>query len=388
MQRGPTGRWQPQPGFSGRLPYQAFVPDALPPVPALQWDAASASLLAEASAALGRLDVMSRLLPEPHVFLYPYIRREAVLSSQIEGTQSSLADLLTYENDATPGVPLDDVKEVSCYVAALEEGIRLLEAGRPLSARLLLDLHRILLGSGRGANQHPGELRTGPVWIGGTEPARAGFVPPPAREVPPCLAQLEAFINDVPDATPALVKAALAHVQFETIHPFNDGNGRLGRLLIALILHRDRVLRAPLLYLSLYFKAQRSRYYDLLQMIRTEGDWEAWLVFFLSGVRDTAEHASATALTANALFASDRERIQGIGRAAGSALRVHQVLQAHAICSIARVAGATGLSEPAIARSLEHLVTLGIAREVTGRQRGRLFAYQGFLELLDEPRAG
>lgn len=244
--------------------------------------------------ACGRLDAITALLPDPDLFLYAYVRREAVLSSQIEGTQSSLSDLLLFELDEAPGTPIDDVVEVSNYVAALEHALARLAADFPLSNRLLCEVHGKLLSSGRGADKRPGEFRATQNWIGGTRPGNAHFVSPAPQEVEPCMAALERFLH-APFATGSLVKAALAHVQFETIHPFLDGNGRVGRLLIALILHHEGVLRQPLLYLSLYFKQHRDEYYRLLDAVRTTGDWETWLDFFLEGVGETAISAVDTA---------------------------------------------------------------------------------------------
>ncbi|MGI2325427.1 MULTISPECIES: Fic family protein [unclassified Methylococcus] len=281
MQRGSTGTWQMV--SAGGEAVRAFVPAALPPVPPLDMPAARQQKLEQALLALGRLDAIAALLPEPDIFLYAYVRREAVLSSQIEGTQSSLSDLLIFELDEAPGVPFDDVVEVSNYVAALEHGMARLKEGFPLCNRLIRELHAKLLARGRGAGKAPGEFRATQNWIGGTRPGNAIFVPPPPQEVEPCMGELERFLHDA-DSPGALVKAALAHVQFETIHPFLDGNGRVGRLLIAFILHHEGVLRQPLLYLSLYFKQHRGEYYRLLDTVRQTGDWEAWLDFFLEGV--------------------------------------------------------------------------------------------------------
>ena len=237
---------------------RAFVPAPLPPRPPIDWTAELRSKFDQALLALGRLDSVSTLLPDTSLFLYMYVRKEAVLSSMIEGTQSSLSDLLLFELDQEPGVPLDDVREVSNYVAALDHGLRLLEGGLPLSLRLFREIHGVLLNKGRGAHQAPGEFRRSQNWIGGTRPGNAAFVPPPAEEVPECMSNLELFLHDQPEPTPVLLKAALAHVQFETIHPFLDGNGRLGRLLITLLLCEQKVLREPMLYLSLYFKTHRQ----------------------------------------------------------------------------------------------------------------------------------
>jgi Fic family protein len=280
---------------------QAFVPAPLPPQPAIEMDHRRQRLLENALLACGRLDAITALLPDPDLFLYAYVRREAVLSSQIEGTQSSLSDLLLFELEEAPGVPFDDVVEVSNYVAALEHGLARLAEGFPLSNRLIREIHARLLSRGRGAEKQPGEFRTSQNWIGGTRPGNAQFVPPPPQEVEPCMVALERFWHD-PAAPGVLIKAALAHVQFETIHPFLDGNGRVGRLLIALLLHHDGALRQPLLYLSLYFKQNRAEYYRLLDSVRTTGDWEAWLDFFLDGVGETAAGAVDTAHRLLAMF--------------------------------------------------------------------------------------
>jgi len=253
---------------------RAFVPSPLPPDPLPVIAGPSARLHDQALLACGRLDAVTALLPEPDLFLYAYVRREALLSSQIEGTQSSLSDLLLFELEQAPGVPFDDVVEVSNYVAALEHSLARLREGFPLCNRLLREMHGILLQRGRGADRLPGEFRRSQNWVGGTRPGNAHFVPPPPARVEACMADLERFLHDESLPFSALVKAALAHVQFETIHPFLDGNGRIGRLLIAMILHHEGVLRQPLLYLSLYLKQHRAEYYRLLDATRQEGDWE------------------------------------------------------------------------------------------------------------------
>jgi len=365
-------------------PFQAFVPDALPPEPPLVIDGELHDLLEQANRALGRLDGISLLLPDISLFLYFYVRKEAVLSSQIEGTQSSLSDLLLFETDEVPGVPLDDVQEVSNYVAALTYGLERVRSDFPLSARLLREVHGVLLSKGRGSDKDPGEFRRSQNWIGGTRPGNAAFVPPPQEEVPNCIAELEKFLHDIPARTPTLVKAALAHVQFETIHPFLDGNGRVGRLLITLLLCYEGALREPLLYLSYYFKQHRPTYYDLLDGIRRDGDWEAWLRFFLEGVRDVGDQAAAAAQKVLRLFDEDRRRIEGIGRAAASTLRVHHHLQRRPLLSISSAAHDLGVTTPTVIGALNHLQALGIVREVTGRQRGRLFSYDAYLAVLNE----
>jgi Fic family protein len=312
------------------------------------------------------------------------VRKEAVLSSQIEGTQSSLSDLLLFELDEAPGVPLDDVVEVSNYVAALEHGLARLREGLPLSNRLIRDIHGVLLSRGRGSGKDPGEFRLSQNWIGGSRPGTAVFVPPPPTGVPNCMAALETFLHAEDDGLPMLVRAGLAHVQFETIHPFLDGNGRVGRLLITFLLCHAGVLGEPLLYLSLYFKQNRADYYELLDRVRREGDWEAWLSFFLEGVRVTAEGAVATAQRLAEMFRQDRSRIEPKGRRAGSALRVHEVLKARPLTSMAEVCRTTGLSFPASSSAMDLLVELAIARELTGKRRNRLFSYDGYLATLNE----
>jgi len=341
-------------------------------------------LLEQAQLALGQLESVTLLLPDPNLFLYAYVRREAVLSSQIEGTRSSLAQLMLFEMDEAPGVPFDDVAEVSNYVAALEYGMEQLSSGRPLTNRVIREMHAILLRGGRGADRLPGEFRRSQNWIGGTRPGDAHFVPPPPHRVQECMAALERFLHDERSAYPVLVKAALAHVQFETIHPFLDGNGRLGRLLISFLLHHDRVLSRPLLYLSLYFKQHRAEYYRLLDAVRAEGDWEAWLDFFLEGVRTTADNAVHTARRLVAVFQEDADRVQAAGRAGASALRVLEALRDRPVLSLREASRRTNLTFPTTARGMETLVALGIAREVTGRRRNRLFLYDGYLAILQE----
>ena len=382
MKRGPTGRFET---FRlGNETVRAFVPYPLPPEPPLELDGARQLRLERALLALGRLDSIATLLPEPHLFLYAYVRKEALLSSQIEGTQSSLSDLLLFELEEAPGAPLDDVLEVSNYVAALEHGLSRLRGGFPLSNRLIREVHAKLLSRGRGSDHSPGEFRRSQNWIGGTRPGTAHFVPPPPQAVADCMGRLERFLHDEDTAVPALLKAALAHVQFETIHPFLDGNGRVGRLLITLLLCDAGVLNQPLLYLSLHFKQNRAEYYRLLDQVRAEGDWEAWLDFFLEGVETTAAGAVKTALRLLEVFNTDIERIQKSGRAAGSALRVHAAMRERPLVLLKEVCRRTGLSFPAASKGMELLVKLGVARELTGKRRNRLFAYDRYLGVLAE----
>jgi Fic family protein len=359
-----------------------FIPRPLPPVPDLDLTAGDLDKMERANRALGRLDGLAQLLPAPDLFIYFYIRKEAVLSSQIEGTQSSLSDLLLFEDENAPGVPLNDVQEVSRYVAAMNHGLDRLRAGFPISLRLIREIHGKLLTGGRGAEKQPGEFRRSQNWIGGSRPGKAFFVPPPPERLMECLGDLEKFIHDDPVKTPTLLKVALVHVQFESIHPFLDGNGRLGRLLITLILCGEGALAQPLLYLSLYFKQNRTRYYDLLQRVRTEGDWESWVRFFLDGVEETAIEAVSVANQIRALFATDRERIGKMGRAAGTALRVHEAFQRRPILSVATATKTLGLSPPTIRAALRALEEAGMVRELSGKRRDRLFGYHRYLDLI------
>lgn len=382
MRRGTTGKYSIR-DYGGEQ-VRAFVPANLPPDPPLDLSGDLQQALESAHLGLGRLDSITALLQEPALFIYAYVRREAVLSSQIEGTQSSFSDLVMFESDEAPGVPVDDVVEVSNYVAALDHGLERLRGGFPLSNRLIREIHHVLLSGGRGSEKSPGEFRTSQNWIGGSRPGNAVFVPPPPMEVADCMGALERFLHATEDGLPVLVRAGLAHVQFETIHPFLDGNGRVGRLLITLLLSSAGVLREPLLYLSLHLKQNRSIYYDLLDELRRTGDWEAWLAFFLEGVRETAEGAVTTCTRLTDLFKEDASKIEGLGRRAGSALRVHEALTAHPIRTLPQICDDTGLTHPTASSAMDSLIELGIARELTGRRRGRLFAYDGYVSILNE----
>jgi Fic family protein len=364
-------------------PFQAFVPTPLPPQPPLDWSPALRRRFDDALVALGRLDAVTALLPNAKLLLYSFVRKEAVLSSQIEGTKSTLADLLLYEIDEEPGVPVEDAREVSRYVAALERGKKLLRSGLPISSRLISEIHAVLLDHPRGRGKAPGALRRSQVWIGGTRPGNAVFVPPPASEVGDCLAAFERFINDEPESTPPLIKTALAHVQFETIHPFLDGNGRIGRLLIVLQLVADGVLHEPLLYPSLYFNTHRALYYELLNEVRLRGDWERWLEFFAEGIGVTATQAVSTAQALLELVNKDRDRIAGLGRAAASALAVHHAMQKQPLMTSGALVKASGLTPATVNKSLGHLVALGIVAELTRRKRDRVFSYRRYVKLLN-----
>ena len=364
---------------------RAFVPPPLPPDPPIDV-LALLDRLSLAERALGRLDGITMLLPRQELFLYMYVRKEAVLSSQIEGTQSTLSDLLRFETEAKAGQPIDDIREVSNYVDAMMHGLERLEA-LPLSLRLIREMHERLLQSGRGGTKSPGEFRRTQNWIGGTRPGNALFVPPPTTELEACLDALEQFMHDDSSRLPALIKAGLLHVQFETIHPFLDGNGRIGRLLVTLYLCVNGVLRKPLLYLSLYLKTHRADYYRLLQEVRENGAWEAWLEFFLTGVADTANQAFDAATRIVELFKQDRERITAESDRAGSALRIHDLFQQNPYLTANQLVHRTGLSAPTVNAALADLQRLGILDEVTGRKRGRVFSYSRYLAILSEGTA-
>lgn len=376
------------PGSLAGSRYQAYVPNRLPPEPALRFDPPLVAALERANQALGRLDGITLMLPDPDLFLYQYVRKEALLSSQIEGTQSSLSDLLLFELDEAPGVPLDDVEEVSNYVAALNHGLkRIRQDDFPLSLRLIREIHAVLLRGGRGANKTPGEFRTGQNWIGGRTPMMASFVPPPPERLDECLQEFERFLHAPVEQMSPLIKAALAHVQFETIHPFNDGNGRIGRLLIALILCIEKVLREPTLYLSLFFKTHRQQYYDQLDAVRKTGEWEAWLVFFLEGVESTSRQAVETAQRVLELFEADREKVRTLGRRAGNAMQVFEQFARRPILDGPALRKALHLSAPTVLAAVDALHRLKLINEITGQRRNRIWVYEGYYNLLSEGAA-
>jgi Fic family protein len=366
--------------------YWAFHPRPLPPDPPLRVDGDMQRLLDRTNQALGRLDGITVLLPDPDQFIYSSIRKEAVLSSQIEGTQSSLSDLLLFEHDAAPGAIREDARETANYIAALDYGLTQIArpGAPPLSVRLLREVHKRLLQTGRGSDRHPGEFRRVQNWLGGSRPTLARFVPPPWQEVVPAMTALERFVHDEPEATPVLVKAAMAHAQFETIHPFPDGNGRVGRLLITLLLCSEGVLSRPLLYLSLHFKQHRDAYYDHLQRVRTDGDWEAWLRFFLEGVIEVAASTTETTSRVVSLLDADRQKINAFGRGAATAHRIHDLAARSIVISANSSARNLGLSDPPVYAAIERLEDVGILREATGRKRGRLYVYDQYLKILNE----
>ncbi len=359
-----------------------FQPAKLPPDPPLGL-APLQLLLEQASQSLGRLDGLSSVLPDSSFFLHSYVRKEALLSSQIEGTQSSLSDLFLFEQEKVPGVPID-VTEVSNDVRAMNHGLDRLGDGFPLSLRLIREIHALLMEGARGSEKAPGEFRTSQNWIGGQRPGLAVFVPPPPESLLEYLGDLESFMHQEGPAMPLLVKAAIIHVQFETIHPFLDGNGRLGRLLITFLLCQSGALSQPLLYLSLYLKQNRESYYELLMRVRTHGDWEAWTRFFLEGVRDTAQSATAAAQRILGIHIRDKKRLAGLGKSAAIATLVFEQFQRTPILAISSAQKLSGLSFPTVAKAAQQMTDLGILREITGKERNRLYIYDEYLDILNE----
>lgn len=365
--------------------YRAFVPSPLPPDPPLKLDGSLSALLSEADRALGRLDGSVLTLPNPDLFVFMYVRKEAVLSSQIEGTQSSIHDVLAAEaqimDDATPR----DVDEVINYVRAMKHGLDRL-AQLPVSLRLIREIHGVLMEGARGGHLTPGEFRRTQNWLGpaGSTISRATFIPPPPELVVECLGQLESFLHAADDLPP-LVRIGLAHVQFETIHPFLDGNGRVGRLLITFLLTERSILHKPVLYLSHYFMRNRQEYYDRLNAVRTKGDWEGWLTFFLRGVVDIAGEAAETARRILALREEHRAAItEHLGRGAGTGQRVLESLYERPIVSVADVQKRIGTTYQAANALVSKLVTLGILEEMTGYARNRRFRYGPYVRLFTE----
>lgn len=363
---------------------RAFIPPPLPPSPKALDVTSLQTILAEANQAVGRLDGMTSALPDLKLFLYSYVRKEAVLSSQIEGTQSSLSDLLLYENAETPGVPLDDVQEVSNYVAALNHGLKRMRDGFPLSLRLIREIHEVLLSRGRGSHAQPGQFRKSQNWIGGTRPSNATYIPPPPEYVLDCMGQLETFIHQESPSLPLLIRSGLVHAQFESIHPFLDGNGRVGRLLITFMLCAEEVLREPVLYLSLFFKKHRRLYYDRLNGTRGSEGWTEWLDFFLQGVRDTANQAARMANSIDKLFRKDKEKVELFGRGAASALLIYRYAQANPLFSIKNAAREMKVSFPTASSAVARMTKAGILRESSGKRRDRLFLYENYLDILNQ----
>ena len=376
-----AGRYLPQSGG-----YRAFIPAPLPPQPPVQLTGTLQKLLSEADRALGRLDGSIQTLPNPDWFVFMYVRKEAVLSSQIEGTQSSLQDLLAAEAQILSPDQPRDVNEVINYVRAVNYGLERL-AELPISIRLIREIHAILLEGVRGSNLTPGELRHSQNWIGphGCTLAEAKFVPPPPHEILNTLGDLEKFLHQEDDL-PLLIKIGLAHAQFETIHPFLDGNGRVGRLLITFLLCERGVLLKPVLYLSYYFKRQRAAYYEHLQAVRDTGDWESWLAFFLQGVIEVSAQATETARNILVLRETHRALItEHLGRVAANGYRVLEYLYKRPIVSVNEVQDLTGVTYSAANQLVSKMEEQGILREFTGQSRNRRFRYEDYIALFADP---
>lgn len=365
--------------------YRAFVPNPLPPKPPLHIDSEMLELLSQADIALGRLDGASELLPNADLFVAMYVRKEAVLSSQIEGTQASLVDVLAFEADAALPKNPQDIEEVVNYVAALNYGLERL-ASLPLSLRLIREIHERLMVGVRGAEKHPGQFRTSQNWIGGigSTLATARFIPPAPSDMQAALGDLELFLH-ASKPLPKLLKIGLAHAQFETIHPFLDGNGRMGRLLITFYLCQQQVLRKPLLYLSHYFKAHQTEYYDHLQQVRDEGAWENWLQFFLQGVAEVAQQATTTARGIVQLREHHRTLVaENLARGAATGIKLLEHLYARPITTVKLVAERLGVTYAAANTLVGRFVELGILREMTQSERNRRFVYADYLAMFTD----
>ncbi len=362
---------------------RAFVPYALPPAdPPLVMDGPTAELHTAALNALSRLGVACSMVPSTDWFLYGFVRKEAVITSQIEGTQATLRDVFTFEGTEQTDRP-DDVREVCNYVDALTHARRQLAdpGGLPLSRRLLCDSHRILMRGVRGEDKLPGEVRRSQNWIGGSRPGNARFVPPPPEDVPDTLQALERWLHD-DDDLPPLVRVGLAHVQFETIHPFLDGNGRIGRLLMALLIEHWRLLDQPLLYLSLAFRREQQEYYARLAAVRSNGDWEGWSTFFLGCVREAADDGVRVAQAVHSLIGRDRSLIITHDRATVAAVRLLDCLPSNPVVTVSKASEVLGLTAPPTRKAIELLERLGVLREITGKQRDRVYAYHEYMQIL------
>ncbi len=331
---------------------------------------------------LGRLDEMSKILPSVDLFIFFFTRKEAVLSSQIEGTQTTLSEYLLFESEGTITRPLEDVGEVSNYIAAMNHGLARLREDFPLSLRLLREMHAKLLRTGRGSDKTPGEFRTKQNWFGGSRPGNAKFVPPSMTDLPDCLDAFEKFLHGGAAEYPVLIQAALLHAQFETIHPFQDGNGRMGRMLVTLLMIERGVLTAPLLYMSLYLKNNKEQYYEHLQRVRMEGTWEEWIHFFAEGVSTAAEQAVLLAHQTLAMFREHKDVVRQMGNKGSSMLKVIEAMQRSPFVSTADAASRSGLSLPTAIASLEALVSKGLLTEITGKSRRRVYAYTPYVDLL------
>lgn len=362
-------------------PYKAYVPPKLPPEPAVNLTRLY-PYLEKSTLALAELNSIHKIIPNTSLFIYMYVRKEALLSSQIEGTQSSFTDLMLFEHHQKPQVSLEDVEEVSNYIKAITYGLQRLKEGFPLSLRLLKEIHGVLLSGSRGSSKLPGEFRRSQNWIGGTRPGKALFVPPPVDYLNQCLSDFESFLHD--ESLPVLIKAGLVHVQFETLPPFLDGNGRLGRLLITLLLCSNGMLDEPILYLSLYLKQNRHTYYALLQEVRAQGAWETWLEFFLEGVYIVAKQAIKTAEQINILFAQDLQKIASLGRARFSCEQALDYMKRLPQVTVPLLSKALRMTAPTARSALNHMTKIGILDEMSGKRRDKVYVYRKYLNLLEE----
>ena len=361
--------------------YRCYIPKPLPPNPPIQTEKFY-RLLDQAMVSLGELNGIKTILPNAELYLSLFAKKEAVLSSQIEGTQSSLSDFLQFEDNAKASSLKDNI-EIANYISAMDYGFKKIKK-LPLSRRLFCEIHKKLLSNVRGSEKSPGEFRTSQNWIGGTRPGNAIFVPPPPEELSACFGVFEKFLNDKKVLLPNLIKVAIAHVQFEIIHPFLDGNGRLGRLLITFMLCINNLLKDPLLYLSLYFKKHQKKYYTLLQKVQIEGDWEAWIEFFLKGVCHTSKQACQTAQNIVSLFEKDEEKIQAQDKDTAGVLKTFSVLKKHPISNTKTIVQATQVSLQTVLRSLKTLQEIGLVTELTGGHNNKIFAYKDYLNIINE----
>jgi Fic family protein len=362
-------------------PYKAYIPPKLPLQPPIDL-VKLYPYLEKATLALGEVNSRIQLIPNMALFVYMYARKEALFSSQIEGTQSSFSDLMLFEHHQKPTVSLADVEEVSSYVKAMSYGLKRLNDDFPLSLRLLREVHKILLAHGRGSASLPGEFRRSQNWIGGTRPGNALYVPPPVEFLDSCLSNFEKFLHD--NNLPILIKAGIAHLQFESIHPFLDGNGRLGRLLITLLLCNSGMLNEPILYLSLYLKQHRQIYYELLQEVRLHGNWETWLEFFLEAIFTSSKDVIHTTIKINNLFESDLDKIATLGRAKYSCEQVFEFLKKLPEVTVPLLAKELNISAPTARTALNHMVNLGVLEEVSGKKRDKIYLYRQYLNILEE----
>lgn len=381
--RGLQGRFLKQLPKSEE-PFNAFCPSPLPPNPPIQWTPGIRNALSRADSMLGRLDGISKVLPDTNLFISFYSRKEAVLSSQIEGTQSTLSELLLFEADELFPEHQQDIREVFNYLHAMRHGLERLQGGFPLSLRLIREMHERLLRTGRGSDKTPGEFRTTQNWFGGSRPGNATYVPPPVNEMHDALSAFERFLYNGREEFPTLIHAAMLHLQFESIHPFLDGNGRLGRLLVTLLLVEWQVLSEPLLYPSLYLKRYRNRYYELLQQVRLEGNWEQWIEFFLEAIAVTAEQAVELSKRVLQLFRTDESRLTNKGVKQASLLLVLKSLQYTPFTTANQLVRQTNLSLPTVNRALEELIRLNILHEISGRSRNRVYRYTEYVAMLNE----